>query len=149
MYPPTRDRWRSGVVEALTTLSLWLQAQSAEERKEEGGGSVQTWRSAFFSPLFPLKCDCRLLRRNWRFQEQPSLSKLALRATGLTRTPAGPFSGLSFNAGAEAELQTGEIISQGVRGRERRVRVAPSSPYWFMRALWDRASNCQFYAHAK
>lgn len=75
-------------------LSLRLQAQSAEERTEEGGGSVQAWHRAFFSPFFPLKCDCCLLRRNWVFQEQPRLSKLALGAAGHTRTPPdsfGPF----------------------------------------------------------
>lgn len=98
MYPPARGRWRSAVVQPFLwlhnlsqLLSLWLQVQCTEERKEEGGGSVQTWCRVFFSPLLPLKCDCPLLRRNWVFQEQPSLSKLALRATGHMRTPLGSF----------------------------------------------------------
>lgn len=62
--------------------------QKKERKKVE---EVSTWCRVFFSPLLPLKCDCPLLRRNWVFQEQPSLSKLALRATGHTRTPLGSF----------------------------------------------------------
>lgn len=59
-----------------------------EEREEKGEGCFKqisrhaTTPPPFFLFFFPTKCVCPLLLWNRTFQEQPSLSKLALKAAG-------------------------------------------------------------------
>lgn len=89
MYPPP---WESVEVSSCATARkpccLCDCERGLQKRGRKKVAEVSGHGSAlFFSPRLPLECDCRLLRRNWVFQGQPSLSKLALRATGRTRTP--------------------------------------------------------------
>lgn len=92
---------------------------------------VQTCHCSFFPPLFPLKCVCPLLWWKRVFQEQPNLSKLALKAAGHKKRHGSLLASVCVCRGGVAKPKTRCVtwfhISENAYGKMTGKWVTPSS----------------------
>lgn len=141
----------SQVAQQLTTpLSLellkWCKCSLGEKGRKKQEDVVRKWSAP------PPKCVRPLLWWKKVFQEQPSLSKLVLKAAGQKKHPSPLLVSACVCRGGVVKLKTQCVtwfqISENTWENDRQISHSVKS-YWFTAGLWDRASNCQFNAHAK